>query len=453
MNIEEAKSKTNARHAAEEQLIGALFVGDCRKWELMPAPEEFKDPIFRRFWAAAFELCSKGVVPDVMMALAHAGFTDEERKKTTPLVPIIHAMNQVCTDHNLEFWKGKLFDIAREEQLVQIRNQSSKRLQSGDDPTSVLAWANEQEQSTLSRYTDTCTGIDMQQPCYDLVNSAIDGKRPEGLLYTGLRPFDYLSGGLVPGEYVVLAARPSCGKTSVALNIMVSLARRGITSVFFSLEMSRQLVASTISAIVTQVSGRKMLREPHKITEYERQTILASGEELMQVSKLIRVYAKPGMKAAEMARIMRQEVRAGAKIGFIDHVLLTNEAGENETQRIGRFSKCWNQMIKENGIPGVLLAQLSRENVRDNREPKLSDLKQSGSLEEDADIVWFLHPPKGVMTQPRERMKGIQAKGRTCGVGFSEFWFYGPTQTCSDIEENEAPEEPPEPQEKQEALF
>lgn len=430
-------TNTLARSEIEKSLIGSLFVGDCRKWELVAIePDDFQNIVFRRIWKAARSLCVRGTLPDYLVAMAEANFTDQERKTLDPRAAIVSAVLDIPTDANVGYYCDKLKALIIEDSIEAIREESKLRLGSGDDTSEVLAWAEAEEQKVNQKYRPTPEPTSGDE-CYQILATALEGKQPEGLMYLKVPPLDFLSGGLLPGDYVVLAARPSCGKSSLALNVLVALARQGIKTTFFSLEMTRQAVFSSIAAIVTQVSGRKLLREPHRINGEERSRINARGDEVMRLANFITVYDVPGMKASEMAVIARREVRAGSRLLVVDHVHLTTEDGENETQKIGKFSKAWNRILKENHVAGIALAQLNRQNVSENREPRPSDLKQSGSLEEDADILWFLHPSGGVIRSAGEKIRVIQAKGRICGVGEAEAWFNGRTQTFSAVEETE----------------
>lgn len=429
---------TDQRAEIEKHIIGSLFLGECRRWREIDNHEAFAHPVYRRVWKSAIDLCRKGVYPMPTMAVNAAGYSDEERKKIMPDSALADAMNHAVTDVNLDWWMTRLSDLITEEKLSGVRAKAEERLKLGDDPEAVLLWVKEQEDQIKAGTEESVLRASMAGSCDRVIETALKGEAPQGLIYTGLKPLDYLSGGILPGEYVVLAARPSCGKTSLALNVMVELARQGMKTVFFSLEMSRDMIAASITAIVSQVSARRLLREAHRLSYMEKQQISAHREQVSRLSSLIHVYATPGMKAREMEKIARREVATGAKVAFMDHVQLTTEQGENESLRIGAFSKAWNRIAKENAVPCVALCQLNRDSVKQEREPKPSDLKQSGSLEEDADIIWFIHPPKGIIKGEREKVRLIQAKGRTCGVGCSQAWFNGPTQTFSGVEEDVA---------------
>lgn len=424
------------RAEAEQAIIGSLFVGECRRWREVTNHEAFAHPVYRRVWKAAAAMCERGILPTPTMAVNAAGYSDDDRKRLAPMAMITEACSACATDSNLDWWMTRLDNIITDERLAEVREQANFRLAAGDDSEAVLLWVKEQESVIKAGRDEGMRMAAMSGSVATVIDTALEGKAPEGLIYTGVKPLDYLSGGLLPGEYVVLAARPSCGKTSLALNAMISMASRGMRSCFFSLEMSREMIAASLTAIMCQISSRKLLREAHKLTYMEKQLLSERRQDIEAVSDLIHVYAQPGMKAAEMEKIARREVADGARLLAIDHVQLTTETAENESLRIGAFSKAWNRIIKENRVPGIALCQLNRDSVRENREPKPSDLKQSGSLEEDADVIWFIHPPRGIVTTNREKVKLLQSKGRTCGVGFAEAWLNGPTQTFSAVEED-----------------
>lgn len=425
---------TEQRAEIERHIIGSLFLGECKRWREIDNHEAFVHPVYRRVWKAAVDLCRNGVYPMPTMAVNAAGYSDEERKRWTPDAQVAEALNCAVTDVNLDWWLQRLSDYITEERLSDVREKAQSRLEGGDDPEAVLLWVKDKEAEIKAGTEESMLRASMAASCDRVIDTALKGEAPAGLIYTGFAPLDYLCGGLLPGEYVVLAARPSCGKTSLALNVMIALACQGMKSCFFSLEMSRDMIAASIAAIISQVSSRKLLREAHRLNYMEKQQIAEHRQRVADVSHLIHVYAQPGMKAAEMEKIARREVATGARALFMDHAQLTTEHGENESLRIGAFSKSWNRMVKENAVPGIALCQLNRDSVKQEREPKPSDLRQSGSLEEDADVIWFIHPRGGIIKSTREKVKILQAKGRTCGVGCAEAWFNGPTQTFSEVE-------------------
>lgn len=425
-----------ARQEIEMQLLGSLLVGGGRKWKQLPPIEFFGNRLIGRLVNTAVELCRSGEEIDPVMVCVHAGFTDAERRKLSPDAIISHALNMAITDYNIDFWCQKLSDCVYDEKLAQVRGVARERLDAGDDAGAVSHWIAEEENKLRQQFQADIADRTIEEECHNVIVRALSGERPANLLYTGVDVVDQMTGGLLPADYMIIAARPSCGKTSLGLNICYGLAEQQIFSTLLSLEMAKPNIAASFTAICTGISARTMVREPHKLTENDKMLIRQHADRVLQLAKYVRVYHNPGMKLAEMRSILRRDVADGTKLGLMDHTMLTTEEGESETVRISRFSKGWKRLASEFMIPLIALAQINRDNVKSEREPKPSDLKQSGSLEEDCDILQFIHPPKGIMMEPREKVKVIQAKGRSVGVGFREAWFDGPSQRFFNLENN-----------------
>lgn len=200
-----------------------------------------------------------------------------------------------------------------------------------------------------------------------------------------------LSGGLRDGQLVVVAARPSVGKSSFAQQIAMSHARDGIASGFFGMEMSsRELTNRTVANL-----GRVALSslKTGKLTndEWERVT---DGVEALRGLPLF-LYDQPAMTLAEVASKARRLVRrSGIKTLVVDYLQLMKGTGRSEQQRrveLEEITRGMKQLAKQLGISVVLLSQLNREvEKRTNPRPVMSDLKECGAIEEDADVILAL---------------------------------------------------------------
>lgn len=425
-----------SRQEIEMQLLGSLLVGGGRKWKQLPPVEFFGNRMIGRLIKTAVELCQGGAEIHPAMVSVQAGFTDEEMRRYSPSSVMAHAVNLAITDFNIDFWCRKLYDVVHEERLAHIRGVARERLDLGDDAAAVSHWVAEEENKLRQQFQGDMPDRTIEEECHNVIVRALAGEKPEGLIYTGVDVVDQMTGGLLPADYMIIAARPSCGKTSLGLNICFGMANQAIYTTMFSLEMAKPNIAASFTAIVTGISARTMVREPHKLTNGDKMLIRQHADRVLQLAKYVRVYHNPGLKLAEMRAILRRDVADGTRLALMDHTMLTTEEGESETIRISRFSKGWKRLASDFMIPCIALAQINRDNVKSEREPKPSDLKQSGSLEEDCDILQFIHPPRGIMVDPREKVKIIQAKGRSVGVGFREAWFDGPSQRFFNLEQN-----------------
>lgn len=208
-------------------------------------------------------------------------------------------------------------------------------------------------------------------------------------LATGFDGFDALTGGLEPGQLVIVAARPSVGKTILGLNVADRVALGGHSVLFFSLEMSKREIGMRLLAARARVSVHAMrvgTNDPDHWSGLSRELAAAGGQRLfVDDSGAIGV----GYVRAKARRIKRQH---GLDLIVIDYLGLMKGQGDNRTQEIGSLSRGLKALAKELGVPIIALAQLNRgvENRQDKR-PLLSDLRDSGEVEQDADIVAMLH--------------------------------------------------------------
>ena len=212
-------------------------------------------------------------------------------------------------------------------------------------------------------------------------------------LPTGLIDLDRKINGLNKSDLVLIAARPGMGKTSIALNITLNTAKQsGKTIAFFSLEMSREQLGTRLMANESFVDNQKLVTG--QLTEEEWGKIGLASSALSQTD--IRVDDNPTITVAEINAKCRRLDNLGLVV--IDYLqLMTSSggkstAGENRQQIVSDISRALKIMAKELNVPVICLSQLSRANEsRQDKRPMLSDLRESGAIEQDADVVMFLY--------------------------------------------------------------
>lgn len=231
-----------------------------------------------------------------------------------------------------------------------------------------------------------------------------------------------LRGGILPGELAVLAARPSVGKSAFALNWALSVASSGKQSIMFSLEMSEQQLFNRMIANIGSIDVgcfRKGLSE--------QQRKQAQGAATLLRTKRLVVRDKPSVTLSDIRRGIRQAQQRGP-VGLvaIDYLqLMQPEQRCNSREReVAEMSRSLKLMAKELQVPVLLLAQLNRESEKSNRDPLMSDLRESGAIEQDADIVMFLAAARRDSDYHDEPVQVIVAKGRDSGVGKCSLMFH-----------------------------
>ena len=262
-------------------------------------------------------------------------------------------------------------------------------------------------------------------------DSAIPG------LSTGLRDLDSKINGLNKSDLILVAARPAMGKSAFALNMGLNVAKKYKKTVaIFNLEMSREQLAMRILASESFIELQKL--STGKLSEEEWTKLSMAASALSQTD--IRIDDNPSVTVAEINAKLRRLDNLGLVI--IDYLQLMQGSGygkssENRVQVVGDISRSLKIMAKELNIPVICLSQLSRAvESRTDKRPIMSDLRESGAIEQDADSVMFLYRDEyyNENTEDKGLAECIVAKNRHGETGTVKMQWFGPYQTFTDRE-------------------
>jgi len=210
---------------------------------------------------------------------------------------------------------------------------------------------------------------------------------------TGFTDLDAQTTGFQPTELVILAARPSMGKTALVCNVAEAVARDGKGVLFFSLEQSNLELAERFLCITAKVNGHDL--RAGNLTGEQRDKLMVASDELSRLPLFID--DKPGRTMGQIAALARRLHRKNPLgIIIIDYLQLVEpeDKGSPREQQIAGISRRLKFLAKELRVPVVALAQLNRGvELREDKRPRLADLRESGAIEQDADMVMFLHRP------------------------------------------------------------
>jgi len=224
----------------------------------------------------------------------------------------------------------------------------------------------------------------------DRMINADEGTDVSGL-HTGFSELDELTTGFQPGDMIVVAGRPSMGKTAIGLNMAEHAAiTDGIPVVFFSMEMSRQQVAQRLLCSRARIDSHKFRKR--MLNEEERRYLADVCEELRDAPLYIDDTA--GLTPMELrAKARRLKMQKDIQAVFVDYLQLMHAPGhESRQQEISYISRSLKALGRELGIPIIALAQLNRQTEgRTGNQPRMSDLRESGAIEQDADAVLLIH--------------------------------------------------------------
>jgi replicative DNA helicase len=308
--------------------------------------------------------------------------------------------NRVTSAANIEVWAMEIISAYQLRELISIgSNINLSAYREDADPFTILSETEMQINTAFINKISTGTKS-IQELTFEVQNEISaaynsDWNAVQGIS-TGFEAFDQTFGGLEPSNLIILAARPGMGKTSWAMNIAVSNAMKGIPTAVFSMEMSAgQLIKRIISGKI-HVSYEEISKGHLKQVQYD---------EAQQMAALIAQWPMHitdcSLSIAELRQRARRWYRIhGIQLIVIDYLQLirSDERAKNgnREQEISYISNSLKALAKELNIPILALAQLSRqvEQRGGSKRPILSDLRESGSIEQDADQVFFIYRPE-----------------------------------------------------------
>ena len=309
---------------------------------------------------------------------------------------LMQLMEVTPTAANVNEYVKIVRDKALMRQVATAAANITAMVQEGGAAAGDMLESAEQKVYAIRRGRSAQSMVPVSQVLSDVMNRLEELSNSESNLpglSTGLSAVDSKINGLNKSDLLLLAARPGMGKTSMALNVALSAAREsGKTVAIFSLEMSREQLVTRLIAAEGLVENTRLTTGNLRESDWQR--IAEAASELSRMD--IRIDDNPLLTAADMNAKCRRLDNLGLVV--IDYLQLMTSAGgkgysgENRQQAVSDISRMLKIMAKELQVPVLCLSQLSRANEkRDNKRPMLSDLRESGAIEQDADIVMFLY--------------------------------------------------------------
>lgn len=268
---------------------------------------------------------------------------------------------------------------------------------------------------------DTISIDDILSETFQRIFERMDQEDSISGLHTGFYGLDDYTSGFQPTELIILAARPSMGKTALVCNFAMAVAKAGSGVLLFSLEQSKLELAERLLCIHAKISGHKLRQGD--LDEFEQNTLMEASNEMRQFPIFIDDVA--GRTMSQVAAIARRlKRRQQLDIVIIDYLQLIESEDRNlpREQQISSITRRLKFLAKDLSIPVIALAQLNRGvEQREDKRPRLSDLRESGAIEQDADIVMFLHRPEAYDPEDRPGEADlIVAKNRHGPIGTVE---------------------------------
>ena len=385
-------------HNAEAAVLGGLLIDGEALHRVLPIikPEDFHRARHRFCYEACISLFGQQDAIDPITVARELSRQDrlEEIGGAAYLGQLISG---TPTSVNVEYYAGIVADTATKRRLIDAGNRIAE-LGFEDNADSDAAIRQAVDVLFEVRPTDTERGFVPLSTLLDpyLLGDVSDAEETGGLpLQTGYNDLDSLLGGMQRSDLLIVGARPALGKSSLALNVCVNTAKNGETCGIFSLEMSREQIAMRILAAETGIDAHRL-----RLGLYSEQDEGNLANAVGILSGLpIYVDDTPFQSVMEMrSKAQRLKLEHGLDFLVVDYLQLIEGSnrrrggGENRVQEISEISRSLKSMARELKIPVFTCSQLSRvvEN-RPGHRPQLSDLRDSGSIEQDADVVMFLY--------------------------------------------------------------
>ncbi len=293
--------------------------------------------------------------------------------------------------------------------LIKVSEKITSLCYEENTPTATLIDSAEQEIFEIGQQRQSKDYVPIGEVMIENLNqidqAAENGGKVQGVP-TGFKELDSKLGGLKKSNLIILAARPSMGKTAFALNIAHQTAvKHGSSVLIFSLEMSKEELGQRLLSVESRVEIKKLQEGNLQRKDWDR--VATAVDTLSKAS--IMIDDSSDISAMEIKnKCRRLKAEKGLDLVIIDHMqFMKTEARENRVQEISRLSRSLKILSKELECPVIVLSQLSRKFAdRTDKRPMLSDLRDSGTIEQDADIVMFLHR-EDYYNQENEETKGL----------------------------------------------
>jgi replicative DNA helicase len=418
---------------AERFVLGSVLLDDTRFISVAAQleVEDFALEKHRRIYRRMCEISTRGEKID-RVTVANELLRYSELESVDGLSYLVSLDDGLPYIANLESYtsivkqKSMLRRIAINAQLTLTR-----ALLAEDDPSQILADANAAllEIARDDSRSGPATAAEIIDAFPGGINNMLDPtKLPRGIT-TGLTKLDEMTGGLRPGELVILAARPSMGKTALAMNIVEHVALKlGLLAVVFSLEMSGESLLQRCFCSVGRVDSQRF--RMGFMNQAEREKVRSAAQRLYESGLMID--DKASITVVDIySRCQRVKAERGRlDLVVVDYLQLITGSGDSESrqQEVSTISRMLKLMSKDLNVPVVAISQLSRgpETRPGDHRPALSDLRESGALEQDADLVGFIFREE-VYKRDREDLRGlaelILAKQRNGPVGTVDLVF------------------------------
>lgn len=396
--MEEAVLKRVMPHSieAEQSVIGSMLLDReavAVAGELLTG-EDFYSKQYGIVFDAIVELHNESKPIDLVV------LQDKLREKAVPAeISSLEFMKDllavVPTSANIRQYANLVAEKATLRKLIRLNEEIAGNCYAGKESLEYILDDTEKRIFEICQHRNTSDFVPIRDVVANAMNKIEQASRSQGSVTgvaTGFIDLDYRTAGMQPSDLILIAARPSMGKTAFVLNIAQHVAFKLHKSVaVFSLEMSKEQLVNRLFSLESKVSGQDIRTGQLSDNDWEK---LAETAGIIGQSNLI-IDDTPGITIAELRSKCRKfKLEKGLDMIIIDYLQLMSGSGRSESrqQEISEISRSLKAIARELNVPVLALSQLSRAvEQRPDHRPMLSDLRESGAIEQDADVVMFIY--------------------------------------------------------------
>ncbi|MBQ5952683.1 MAG: replicative DNA helicase [Lachnospiraceae bacterium] len=382
---------------AEQTVIGSMILdNECiPNMQNVISGRDFYNKQYGVIFDAISELYNEGKAVDIL--------TLQNRLKEKDVSPELSSMEymgeliaSVPISANAKYYAEIVYEKALLRRLIHASEDVANECYAGKDKLDKIL---EDAESGIFKVlnerktTEYVPISEVTMNALEKINEASKTKNPVTGLATGFVDLDRMLTGLHGSDYVLIAARPSMGKTALALNIVQNVVfRDGKTAAIFSLEMSKEVLMNRLFAQESRIDAQNI--RTGNLSDEDWDKLMESADTIAR-SNLI-IDDTPGISVSELRSKCRKfKLEHGLDLVIIDYLQLmsgSGRGGENRQQEISEISRGIKALARELDAPIICLSQLSRApEARNDKRPMMSDLRESGAIEQDADVVMFLY--------------------------------------------------------------
>lgn len=382
---------------AEMEILGAILKDPASLDEIVYSvkPTDFYVPKHRTIYNTCVDLYHKGLPCDTVTVAD--GLGEDNLKTIGGRVYLVELTQFNISSSRIKHHVSILKEKSTARTLLKTVSDITQGLYSGDKNVGELLLEAEDSIFKLTEAVAENRFIHISEAIPDVLKDIEDyqsGEAFKNLITTGFADVDYALGGFLPGQLIVIASNTGHGKTQFALQVLENNAKRGKAGAIFALEMTAKELVVRSLAKFSNISSDLFRREKAMTSEQWDKLTKASGS----VGALpIYIDDSPILTTTEIISKSRK-IKAKSKIELlvVDYTQLMKGKGENRNLEIADVTRTLKIVAKDISVPVIAISQLTRDNAKQTRRPRLSDLRDSGAIEQDANKVLFpYHEPVG----------------------------------------------------------